>query len=183
MPLLHQAGVQIAQQSPSKLLLLGCDCLFYRFWCVMTFQTTFQINEETQSYPEKGRVNIGAVSVVFGKNANRTVALTTTDLTLDPGTFTALIGPSGCGKSTLLNAVAGFIEPTDGKIHVDSRQVLGPHPSVGVIFQSFALFPWSAFSTTVRYSGSLACSLKFSQLSLSFSSRIQSANVDISILL
>ncbi len=117
----------------------------------MTFQTTFQINEETQSYPEKGRVSIGAVSVVFGKNANRTVALTTTDLTLDPGTFTALIGPSGCGKSTLLNAVAGFIEPTDGKIHVDTRQVLGPHPSVGVIFQSFALFPWFTARGNVEF--------------------------------
>ena len=108
----------------------------------MTIHSTVLIEKESQNLPEKGRVNIGAVSVVFGNTADKTVALATTDLKLDPGTFTALIGPSGCGKSTLLNAVAGFIEPTDGKIYVDSRQVHGPHPSVGVIFQSFALFPW-----------------------------------------
>ena len=108
----------------------------------MTAHSTVPIEKETKNPIEKGRVNIGAVSVVFGNTADQTVALATTDLKLNPGTFTALIGPSGCGKSTLLNAVAGFIEPTDGKIYVDSRQVLGPHPSVGVIFQSFALFPW-----------------------------------------
>ena len=108
----------------------------------MTIHSTVLIEKESKNLPEKGRVNIGAVSVVFGNTADKTVALATTDLKLNPGTFTALIGPSGCGKSTLLNAVAGFIEPTDGKIYVDSRQVHGPHPSVGVIFQSFALFPW-----------------------------------------
>ena len=108
----------------------------------MTIHSTVPIEEETRNLPERGRVVIGAVSVIFGNTADKTVALATTDLKLNPGTFTALIGPSGCGKSTLLNAVAGFIEPTDGKIYVDSRQVHGPHPSVGVIFQSFALFPW-----------------------------------------
>ena len=108
----------------------------------MTVLSTVPIEKETRNLPAKGRVNIGAVSVIFGNTADETVALATTDLKLNPGTFTALIGPSGCGKSTLLNAVAGFIEPTDGKIYVDSRQVHGPHPSVGVIFQSFALFPW-----------------------------------------
>ena len=110
-----------------------------------------QIDENVLSLPEKGRVSIGAVSVVFGKNDDQTVALATTDLTLSPGTFTALIGPSGCGKSTLLNAVAGFIEPTDGRIYVDSRNVCGPHPSVGVIFQSFALFPWFTARGNVEF--------------------------------
>ena len=117
----------------------------------MTVHTPLQIDENVLSLPEKGRVSIGAVSVVFGKNDDQTVALATSDLTLSPGTFTALIGPSGCGKSTLLNAVAGFIEPTDGRIYVDSRNVCGPHPSVGVIFQSFALFPWFTARGNVEF--------------------------------
>lgn len=100
---------------------------------------------------EKGRVGIGAVSVEFGTGEKKTTALDTTDLVLEPGTFTALIGPSGCGKSTLLNAVAGFTEPTEGAIHVDSRRVSGPHPSVGVIFQSFALFPWFTARGNVEF--------------------------------
>ena len=90
----------------------------------------------------RGQVKISALSIVFGHGEDQTTALAPTDLTLEPGTFTALIGPSGCGKSTLLNAVAGFTKPSEGAIHVDTRRVTGPHPSVGVIFQNFALFPW-----------------------------------------
>ncbi|MEO1308233.1 MAG: ABC transporter ATP-binding protein [Pseudomonadota bacterium] len=82
------------------------------------------------------------MSITFRKGKTETTALATTDLRLAPATFTALIGPSGCGKSTLLNAVAGFVPPTEGAVHVDGRRVNGPHPSVGVIFQNFALFPW-----------------------------------------
>ncbi|MEM1040976.1 MAG: ATP-binding cassette domain-containing protein, partial [Pseudomonadota bacterium] len=91
------------------------------------------------------------MSVIFGAGDKQTIALDTTDLVLEPGTFTALIGPSGCGKSTLLNVVAGFTEPTEGTIHVDSRRVSGPHPSVGVIFQSFALFPWFTARGNVKF--------------------------------
>jgi NitT/TauT family transport system ATP-binding protein len=90
----------------------------------------------------RGRIDIAGVSVVFGKTPDQTVALEPTDLILQPGTFTALIGPSGCGKSTLLNAVAGFVTPTEGCVRVGKRLVERPHPSVGVVFQNFALFPW-----------------------------------------
>ena len=101
--------------------------------------------------PARGRVTLRSTTVVFGDGDNQTVALAPTDLVLQPGTFTALIGPSGCGKSTLLNAVAGFTEQTDGAIHVDGRRVDGPHPSVGVIFQSFALFPWFTARGNVEF--------------------------------
>jgi NitT/TauT family transport system ATP-binding protein len=61
---------------------------------------------------------------------------------IDPGEFAALIGPSGCGKSTLLNAVAGFVPPLSGNIFVDSVKITKPIPSIGTVFQNFALFPW-----------------------------------------
>jgi len=88
---------------------------------------------------------------VFDDGMTETTALAPTDLELAPGTFTALIGPSGCGKSTLLNAVAGFAAPTLGGVTVDGRQVEGPHPSVGVIFQNFALFPWFSARGNVEF--------------------------------
>ena len=102
---------------------------------------------QTASIPSNGRtasgrVEITNVSVSYRTRGDKAVALATTDLLLAPGTFTALIGPSGCGKSTLLNTVAGFVPATTGGVAVDGRQVEGPHPSVGVTFQSFALFPW-----------------------------------------
>jgi NitT/TauT family transport system ATP-binding protein len=98
-----------------------------------------------------GWVRIAGLSVVFGEGATQTIALTPTDLELEAGTFTALIGPSGCGKSTLLNAVAGFTAPTEGAVQVDGRNVQGPHPSVGVIFQNFALFPWFTARGNVEF--------------------------------
>ena len=99
----------------------------------------------------KGWVRISGLSVVFGEGTAQTVALTPTDLELESGTFTALIGPSGCGKSTLLNAVAGFTAATEGAVQVDGRKVSGPHPSVGVIFQNFALFPWFTARGNVEF--------------------------------
>lgn len=99
----------------------------------------------------RGYVRISAVSVVFGSEKAQTIALSPTDLELKAGTFTALIGPSGCGKSTMLNAVAGFTPLTEGAIHVDSRRVNGPDPSVGVIFQNFALFPWFTARGNVEF--------------------------------
>ncbi len=106
---------------------------------------------EPVTTPGSGRVRIAGLTVEFGKGEDRTIALAPTDLTLEPGTFTALIGPSGCGKSTLLNVVAGFTPPTEGSVRVDGRAVTGPHPSVGVIFQNFALFPWFTACGNVEF--------------------------------
>lgn len=98
-----------------------------------------------------GKVDITGVSVRYTSRGTENVALAPTDLLLAPGTFTALIGPSGCGKSTLLNAVAGFVAPSTGGVVVDGRQVEGPHPSVGVTFQDFALFPWFSALGNVEF--------------------------------
>ena len=112
---------------------------------------TIASDTPSSNVPGKGRVRIAGLSVVFGKGDAQTVALAPTDLNLEPGTFTALIGPSGCGKSTLLNAVAGFTPPTEGSVQVDGRLVSVPHPSVGVIFQNFALFPWFTARGNVEF--------------------------------
>ncbi len=99
-------------------------------------------NLGSKSTVARGRIDIADLSIIFGHPPNQTMALAPTDLILQPGTFTALIGPSGCGKSTLLNAVAGFVTPSSGCVRVGKRLVENPHPSVGVVFQNFALFPW-----------------------------------------
>jgi NitT/TauT family transport system ATP-binding protein len=120
----------------------------------MAIETTQRAPTETEEKDEKlsrGRVVLTSVSVVFGQGKDKTVALEPTDLRLEPGTFTALIGPSGCGKSTLLNAVAGFTDLTTGSLMVDARHVDRPDPSVGVIFQNFALFPWMTAKGNVEF--------------------------------
>jgi NitT/TauT family transport system ATP-binding protein len=91
----------------------------------------------------KGHVLMVGVEISFAAPAGRTIhAVAPTTLSLEPGSFTALIGPSGCGKSTLLNAIAGFVPVSAGSLQVDGRTVTGPDPSVGVVFQQYALFPW-----------------------------------------
>lgn len=65
-------------------------------------------------------------------------------LLIHSGEFLSLVGPSGCGKTTTLNLIAGFIQPDDGEISVDSESI--NHVPIykrklGMVFQSYALFP------------------------------------------
>ncbi|OXC88808.1 sulfonate ABC transporter ATP-binding protein [Achromobacter sp. KAs 3-5] len=62
-----------------------------------------------------------------------------------------LLGPSGCGKSTLLKAIAGFIEPTEGRIAIDGKTVQG-RPDRIVVFQEFdQLPPWKTLRQNVAF--------------------------------
>ncbi len=70
------------------------------------------------------------------------VALRDIDLTVAKGEFVALIGHSGCGKSTLLNLIAGLTRPTQGALICANREIAGPGPDRGVVFQNHSLLPW-----------------------------------------
>ena len=66
------------------------------------------------------------------------------DLAIERGEFISFLGPSGCGKTTTLRMVAGFESPSSGAIRIDARDVTGLRPNkrnVGMVFQSYALFP------------------------------------------
>jgi NitT/TauT family transport system ATP-binding protein len=78
----------------------------------------------------------------FYDGETRTAALTDFSIAVESNEFFCLVGPSGCGKSTFLNLVAGFIDPSEGELTVNSRPVSGPAPERGVVFQEDALFPW-----------------------------------------
>ena len=82
------------------------------------------------------------VGMTFETKKDSFVALDRIDLTMKKGEFVSLIGHSGCGKSTLLNLVAGLQRPTEGGILLAEREIAGPGPDRGVVFQNHSLLPW-----------------------------------------
>jgi iron(III) transport system ATP-binding protein len=75
-------------------------------------------------------------------------------LTIRPGELMTLLGPSGCGKTTTLRMIAGFQEPSAGRIHIGDRDVtdlLASDRDIGFVFQSYALFPHLTVAENVAY--------------------------------
>jgi nitrate/nitrite transport system ATP-binding protein len=87
-------------------------------------------------------LRIDNIGMTFETRKGSFVALERIDLNIRKGEFVALIGHSGCGKSTLLNLVAGLLRPTEGGIVLAEREIAGPGPDRGVVFQNHSLLPW-----------------------------------------
>lgn len=80
----------------------------------------------------------------ISKDYGDVTALHPTDLSIQAGEFLTLLGPSGSGKTTLLMAIAGFVDPSAGRMELDGRDITAIAPesrNFGVVFQGYALFP------------------------------------------
>jgi spermidine/putrescine transport system ATP-binding protein len=96
-----------------------------------------------------GQVELVALTKRFTE-----VAVDGVDLTVQSGEFFSLLGPSGCGKTTTLRLVAGFEQPTAGRILLDGTDVtaIPPHKrNVNTVFQSYALFPFLSVYDNVAF--------------------------------
>jgi sulfonate transport system ATP-binding protein len=98
-----------------------------------------------------GRIEITDLGIVFGRDDRRVEAIRRFTLMTTPGEFVALLGPSGCGKTTVLNAVAGFVQPTFGRVTVDGEPVVEPGADRGMVFQQHSLFPWKTVLANVEF--------------------------------
>jgi putative spermidine/putrescine transport system ATP-binding protein len=85
-------------------------------------------------------LSIQGVRKAFGQ----TVVVKDFNLHVARGEFVSFLGPSGCGKTTMLRMVAGFEEPSDGRILIGGKDVTNLKPNrrnIGMVFQAYALFP------------------------------------------
>jgi len=87
-------------------------------------------------------LQVDSAGMVFDTNNGDFIALRDINLSVARGEFVSLIGHSGCGKSTLLNLVAGLTHPTSGSLLCAEREITGPGPDRGVVFQNHSLLPW-----------------------------------------
>ena len=94
----------------------------------------------TQSNETSLPISISGLTKRYGQ----AVALDHVDLQVHSGEFLTLLGPSGSGKTTLLMAIAGFMRPDSGSLKFGTREMITTPPhkrEVGMVFQSYALFP------------------------------------------
>ncbi|ALC80284.1 MULTISPECIES: ABC transporter ATP-binding protein [Bacillus] len=89
-------------------------------------------------------IELNGVSKQYGSFS----ALNHINLSFKEGEFIAILGPSGCGKTTLLRLLAGFIKPSEGSIFLNEEEIASPKRlvkpekrNIGMVFQSFALWP------------------------------------------
>lgn len=76
------------------------------------------------------------------------------NLEIHQGEFLTLLGPSGCGKTTTLRMVAGFVQPTSGRIHIGGEDVTDLEPrkrQIGMVFQDYALFPHLTIAENIAF--------------------------------
>src|SRR5579859_5087672 len=108
---------------------------------------------------EQGGMRLASVELRgLTKRFGSVTVVDNVSLRIDHGQLICLLGPSGCGKTTTLRLIAGFLEPSDGEIHVGERLVssaartLPPESrKMSMIFQSYALWPHMTVAENITY--------------------------------
>jgi putative spermidine/putrescine transport system ATP-binding protein len=103
---------------------------------------------------DKGSRSFAVQAVAVEHQFGQTAVLADVSLDIASGDFVTLLGPSGSGKTTLLRIIAGLLQPTSGRILIADRDVTRLPPQrrdVGLVFQSYALFPHLTVSENLAY--------------------------------
>ena len=85
-----------------------------------------------------------------GEKGKKLTVLRDMSFELHDGEIVALLGRSGAGKSTFLRVLAGLVPATSGTVEYRGKQLTGPNPGVGFVFQTFALLPWLTVQQNVE---------------------------------
>ena len=96
-------------------------------------------------------VEVEHLGKLFVRGNHRVEAIHDLSLRVGDGEFVTIVGPSGCGKSTFLHILGGFVPRDGGTMRLDGRDVDGPGPDRGMMFQDLALFPWRTVAGNVGW--------------------------------
>ena len=99
-------------------------------------------------------IDLVGVAKEFSARRGSVAAVREVDLEIRRGEFFSLLGPSGCGKTTTLRMIAGFEEPSRGRVLLYGQDVTGVPPyrrDVNMVFQSYALFPHMTVQDNVAF--------------------------------
>lgn len=94
-------------------------------------------------------LELSGVSKSYGEGADRTDVLKDINLKVEDGEFIAIVGFSGTGKTTLISLLAGLIDADEGGVIFKGKEIDGPSPERGVVFQSYSLMPWLSVTGNV----------------------------------
>ncbi|WP_315718728.1 MULTISPECIES: ABC transporter ATP-binding protein [unclassified Bradyrhizobium] len=89
-----------------------------------------------------------------GKSFGPNTAVEEFSLAVSKGEFVSFLGPSGCGKTTTLQMIAGFLDPSHGAIRLEGKDLVAVPPArrgLGIVFQSYALFPHMTAAENVAF--------------------------------
>lgn len=87
-------------------------------------------------------LKIENMEIAFDTAKGKYIAVRDINLEINKGQIVSIIGHSGCGKSTIINAIAGMVSPSKGTVVLNNKQVKGPGPDRGIVFQNYSLLPW-----------------------------------------
>jgi len=96
-------------------------------------------------------LHASGIKKTYTKNGQALAILDVESFSAGEGEFITIIGPSGCGKSTFLHIMGGFIGADAGRIEVYGKEVHGPGPDRGMMFQEFSLFPWKSVAGNIAW--------------------------------
>jgi spermidine/putrescine transport system ATP-binding protein len=106
------------------------------------------------AHVDHAAIELVRVAKEFVSQKDTVAAVDHIDLTIDEGEFFSLLGPSGCGKTTTLRMIAGFEDPTSGKVLLYGTDVTTTPPNrrdVNMVFQNYALFPHMTVAENIAF--------------------------------
>ncbi|MDX8530600.1 ABC transporter ATP-binding protein [Mesorhizobium sp. VK25A] len=97
------------------------------------------------------KLGVQAATKVYQTASGDLLALDRCSLDVQSNEIVSIVGPSGCGKTTLLWSMSGLHRLTAGSILLDGKEITGPRPEIGIVFQEANLLPWRNLDANINF--------------------------------